>query len=383
MLRFKIFVCIGFLLTVISVTAQDECELVLNRATDEFNAGHLYVVPSLLIECLQKNQNKEWRQRAFLLLSETYLLLEEPLKAENSYLEVLRANPEFVTDEKRDPIDLVYLSSKFTTNPIFTLFVKGGSNVSFVRTILDRQATSGRQRNLIRPGFQVGVGADWNYNDQLSLMLECNYVFSSYKQHTSGIYGRDVADVYDRQSWVRLPLSVKYSDDKGKYRPYVYLGASIDFLLGDRVTITYSDRNNNPDANREENIDRESPVLKFKPKRNMINRSWLIGGGVKYKVNLDYVFVDLRYSFGLTNLVDSRNSIYDYDEMDSRTSEGFQNSAEAAMRWGYVDDFFRMDHLFLSVGYIHPLYKPRKLKKARSKSVMRTIKKQDHAVPEK
>jgi hypothetical protein len=383
MLRYQSILWIVLLLASFRAMAQDECEVALNRATDEFNAGHLYVIPSILSGCLQKNQNKEWRQRAFLLLSETYLLLEDPFNAENSYLEVLRANPEFVTDEKRDPIDLVYLSSKFTTTPIFTLFAKAGANVSIVHTILDRQAADGDQQNLLRPGGQAGVGVEWNYNDHLSLMLEGTYVFSSYKQRLSGIYGRDLTDIYDRQSWARVPLSIKYSDDQGKYRPYAYLGASLDVLLGDRVTITYSDRNYNPTADRVENIDRESPVLKFKPKRNMLNRSWHIGGGVKYKVNLDYVFVDLRYSFGLTNLVDANNSIYDYDDSSPRTSEGFQSSAEAALRWGYVDDFFRMDHLYLSVGYIRPLYKPRKLKKARSKSVMRNLKKQDHVTTEK
>lgn len=383
MLRYQSFLWIALFLAGFRTVAQDECELTLNRATDEFNAGHLYVIPSILSGCLQKNQNKEWRQRAFLLLSETYLLLEDPFNAENSYLEVLRADPEFVTDEKRDPIDLVYLSSKFTTTPIFTLFAKAGANVSFIHTILDRQATDGHQQNLLRPGGQAAVGVEWNYNDHFSAMLEGTYVFSSYKQRISGIYGRDRADVYDRQSWARVPLSIKYSDVEGKYRPYIYAGASLDLLLGDRVTITYSDRNYNPTADREENIDRESPVLKFKPKRNLLNRSWHIGAGVKYKVDLDYVFVDLRYSFGLTNLVDARNSIYEYDDSSPRTSEGFQSGAEAALRWGYVDDLFRMDHLYLSVGYIHPLYKPRKLKKARSKSVMRNLKKQDHVTTEK
>ena len=152
MLRYQSILWIVLLLVSFRALAQDECEVALNRATDEFNAGHLYVIPSILSGCLQKNQNKEWRQRAFLLLSETYLLLEDPFNAENSYLEVLRANPEFLTDEKRDPIDLVYLSSKFTTTPIFTLFAKAGANVSFIHTILDRQAADGEQQNLLRPG---------------------------------------------------------------------------------------------------------------------------------------------------------------------------------------------------------------------------------------
>src|SRR5687767_3189962 len=86
------------------VAAQDEdCELTLTRATDEFNAGHFYGIPSILSNCLSKF-TKEQRQRANLLLTQTYLLLDDPIGAKRSYLEVLHANPEFVTDEKIHPI---------------------------------------------------------------------------------------------------------------------------------------------------------------------------------------------------------------------------------------------------------------------------------------
>jgi hypothetical protein len=79
----------------------------------------------------------------------------------------------------------------------------------------------------------------------------------------------------------------------------------------------------------------------------------------------------------MTNLVSADNSIYDYG-MGDRTSPDFQGTGEPTMTWGHIDDFFRMDNLFLSVGYVHPLYKPRKLKKARSRSVLRSIKKRNH-----
>ena len=91
----KIFVAVLFSLGCFCAHAQNECELTLTRATEEFNAGHLYGIPAMLNDCLNRNQKGEWRQRAYLLLAETYLLLEDPIGAENSYLEVLRANPEY------------------------------------------------------------------------------------------------------------------------------------------------------------------------------------------------------------------------------------------------------------------------------------------------
>src|SRR5688500_7019568 len=123
----NIVVILLMLFRVINSYAQNECEVTLTRATEEFNDGHLYGIPAMLNECLN-NQNDEWRQRAYLLLAETYLLLEDPIGAENSYLEVLRANPEYITDPQRDPLDLVYLSKKFTATPLFAFYAMLGPN---------------------------------------------------------------------------------------------------------------------------------------------------------------------------------------------------------------------------------------------------------------
>lgn len=370
MLRSK-GVCIFFICmasyALVNGQNQEECEVVLNRATEEFNAGHFYGIPAMLNDCLNKNQRADWRQRAYLLLAETYLLLDDPFGAERSYLEILKANPEFTTDRDRDPIDLVYLSSKFTATPIFSLHGRIGLNVTPVRPILRRSAFAGdvSDRYTLKPGLQVGGGLDWNYDQNISLTVEANYSFTSYQYENLNVFGpdRDHLVFSDRQNWIRIPFMIKYSDDQGKYRPYGYVGYSIDWLFSDKGTITFADRN--LVEGRIQTDDRESPILQFTPKRNSINRSLVVGGGVKYKIGLEYAFIDLRYFAGLTNVVNASESI------------GKSESESAAYNWGYVDNLFRLDNLSISVGYLYPLYKPRKLKKARSKSVFRKIKRQD------
>lgn len=366
-----------------SVNAQDKCEEVLTQASEAFAAGHFNQIPAMLKDCLEKGQKKEWRQRAYLLLAQTYLLLEDPTGAENSYLEVLRANPEYTTDPARDPIDLVYLSSKFTASPIFSLYVLGGTNVSFASVIKDNEGPAGpvNESYNILPGFQVGGGVDWNYSDNMVVSLGGQYLNTAYRLEKTGIFGRDEMELSERQSWVRVPVSVRYQLIKNKIRPYAYIGASVDLLLGSRVVISYSDQNYD-EAQGGITADRqESPVIKFKPKRNSFNWSAFVGAGVRYKIGLNYVFADLRYSKGMTNIVDTKNYLFDYTLPD-RTSGEFESSGEPVTTWTHVDDFFRMNNLLLSVGYVHPLYKPRKLNKARSKSVLRSIKKQDRNAAE-
>lgn len=352
--RSKIAALIFLVLAGVKSFAQDGCEIALNRASDEFNAGHFYSIPALLKDCLDQNQNPEWRQRAYLLLAETYLLLEDPIGAEDSYLKVLRANPEFVAKEETDPIDLVYLSKKFTATPVFSLYGKTGPNTSIIHVIHDVNPggeENTREKYFLRVGWHAGMGLDWHYNDRFVLSTELNYAFTSFRHEADGLFsaGEYKVEFIDRQSWISVPLIVKYSDDEGLFRPYGYGGYALSFLLGDRGSMIVEGKSVQ---------DIESPILRFTDKRNLLNRSFLVGGGVKYKWKLNYLFVDVRYAFGLSNIV--------------RPEERYNGMVED---WPYVDDDFRMDHLSLSFGYIHPFYKPRKLKKARTKSVLRKIKK--------
>jgi opacity protein-like surface antigen len=371
----KFFVVVLFLLGTMASYAQNECELTLTRATEEFNAGHLYGIPAILNDCLNKNQNHEWRQRAYLLLAETYLLLEDPIGAENSYLEVLRANPEYVTDPQRDPIDLVYLSKKFTATPIFAFYAMLGPNTSPIRVIHD--VTIGgesqtRQSYKLRLGWQIGGGVDYNYNDNISFSAGFNYVFTGFQHVTTDLFGpnKDIVEFLDRQTWAVVPVTLKYTHAVGNVRPYGYVGYSANFLMRDKGILNVYNRDaiessSEVPSDQLASANAETPNLNLNDHRQRWNGSFLLGGGVKYKYKLDFFFVDVRYSFGMKNLTDTQNRFNNYSE---------------GMPYPYVDDDFRMDNFAISVGYIRPFYKPRKLKKARTKSVFRFINKnRDHA----
>lgn len=376
----------GFMISfssILSVEAQDACEVTLNMATEEFNTGHFYGVPALLSPCLDEGQNREWRQRAYLLLTQAYLLLDDPIGAKNSYLKLLEATPEYVPDASRDPIDLVYFSSKFTAAPVFSLFAYTGPNISQEKILRDANAASSdpfsanqiKKKYSIRPGFQFGAGVEWHYDENLSATIEINYLHSAYKKTTSNIYGLDELEVIDRQNWVRIPMAVKFSDHVGKYRPYGYAGFSLDYLASDNATIT----NINNDMNGLIPISQppsESPIQNFTGKRIRFNQSLFIGGGIKYKLGLNYAFVDARYSIGMKSIVDVDRVYVEYNG-DDKSSDSVLKSGESTFARGHVDDVFRMNNVIISIGYIHPLYKPRELKRARTKSILRRIKRQD------
>jgi hypothetical protein len=118
--------------------AATDCEQILIQADDEFNAGRYYGIPSLLQNCLDKgNFSNEQQVRAYLLLAQAYLILDDPIAADDSYLKLLKADPEFEASMSQHPIDIYYLSKKFIATPIFTPHVRIGLNTSLPRTIYD------------------------------------------------------------------------------------------------------------------------------------------------------------------------------------------------------------------------------------------------------
>lgn len=382
----KIFALLLITLAVQSAFAQsDDCELTISRAVDEYNAGHFYAIPSVLEPCLNQFSNEQ-RQRAYLLLTQTYLLMDDPIGAKQSYLSVLRANPEFLPDTAVHTIDVIYLSKKFTATSIFSWFTKAGTNVSQVRVIHDLSTigeTTATEKYDYRFGYQAAVGGDLAITEKINARAELGFLQTTYKHTAKNFFLFDSKQFIDRQSWIALPLSVVYSDHLGKYRPYGYAGYSFQYLLADRGDITVT--NNRPAGSsnegltgieERENTPEESPQISMLYKRNRMNQAIFAGGGMKIKIGLDYIFFDVRYSMGLRNVVSEKNTYADYSESTNEYlySPEHISSMDPSTRYMHVDDYFRLDNMSFSVGFLRPLYKPRELKKARTRSVMKQLK---------
>lgn len=355
---------------------QIDCEESITRATDEFNAGHFYNIPGILKECL-KSFSREQKQRAYLLLTQTYLLLDDPIGAEQSYLEVLRANPEFVPDEQLHAIDIVYLSKRFTATPKFSLFVGAGSNVSAARVIRDLDVMEDQQEQYtLRPGYHLGIGGEYSLDDHLRVRLGLNYLHTAYRSQATDYSQLDTKTFIDRQTWLNVPLYVCYADNIGQYRPYVYGGYAFSTLLGDNASITLAKvttRTSQDDLDvQKETLEVESPDFDFKKRRNKFDQSLIFGGGLKYKIGLDFIFAEVRYSAGMRNIVNPDNSFGDY--AFDQTSGEWVASFSPASEYVHRDDFLRLDNLSITFGFLRPLYKPRELKRSRTKGVLRKMK---------
>lgn len=352
--------------TLTSYGQETGCLQQLSVATEEFSAGRFFGIPSLLKECLERGFTNEQRVQAYYLLAQVYLILDDPIAAEDSYLKLLRADPEFIATPENDPIDLVYLSKKFTATPIFTPHLRVGGNVSIVRTIreINTEPYPVERNDRFRPGFQLGGGLDWNLNDNLSVGGEILFSFKSFKIIKSGISTDDRQELIERQTWFDIPVYVKYRDNLGKVRPFGYAGISLNALLGSSVELRLE--NQSPSLGSQ--VPTEGPNEKVGYKRTFLNRSLLVGGGVYYKVGRNFIFADVRYLAGLNNLTNEKKNFEGEDGLFS------QNIS----RYRWAGDYYRLDNISLSFGFVKPLYNPRKIKRANTKKIMRDISKEEN-----
>ncbi len=326
--------------------SSDDVEAVLLQANGEFNAGHFYGIPALLGPVLTQATNEQ-RKRAYLLLCQVYLIIDDPLAADDSYLRVLKADPEFIPTEETDLIEVVYLSRKFTAAPIITPRFFVGLNGSFPTTVFDVStfSTPVNTRTLIRPGWQLGAGIDLNVTDNVSLCAEGILAFRNFRRTYDGILGNDFQSVIHKQAWFDIPLYIKYQIDKGKIRPYGFVGMAFNTLLQYRADVQLTMRT---DGGSEVPV--SGPDIMLKSKQKLISSSLVIGGGVKYKWGKDFLFAEARYMGGLTRLAKTNELYYG----DGTTL------ADNITRYGWVGEEYAMNSVLITVGFMKPIYYPRK-----------------------
>jgi hypothetical protein len=346
------------------VFEETDCGSLLSGAENDFAAGRFYGIPTSLKECIDKNRySKEEQVRVYILLAQVYLLTDQPEAAEESYLKLLAANPEYIATEESDPIDVVYLSKKFTTTPIFTPHLKVGVNATNQSTIFGLTSVSkpdsvvGSEQTI--PGFTVGAGIEWNINEKFGLGGEVLVAYKSFGQTRDKIHGNDYRTVVEKQFWVDLPFYFRYGRDRGNVRPYGYAGYAVNLLVRDRLQLVLVDISGTSASST------EGPDLPVLYKRYIVNGSVVVGGGLKYKFGKNFFLLDVRLMAGLTNTVREEDLLYD-------GKDSFDLGLDFT-RYGYVDDIHRSNNLSLSLGFVRPLYDPRRLENARTKGVSRKL----------
>ncbi len=351
------FICVIFFLaySANSVFAQDQCEIALSQAEGKYKQGRLYEIPEMLQECINDGFTKEEKIRAYRLLTLTYLFLDYYSEADKTYLELLRLSPEYTTNEELDPMEIINFHEKFTTKPIFYLMGKIGFNFSFADVLLDysiSQSFNGSHNYSIVPGFQGGFGAEMVLYQNLHISGEFFIKKSSlHLSDTHWDYYSTDMDISHTE--FELPIMLKYNFFRGKINPFISAGISPSFLTKSATqNIEGAYKVTNEDGTIENFPVQPRPKIVTTSMKNRFNYAALFGGGINYKIGLNYLVIEARYAMGMLNVTDIKDRMLD-DTAEAR---------ELKFPTGQIDDDFKINNLSFFIGFVKPLYKPRKIK---------------------
>lgn len=376
-MRIRSFFVFGVLLatmvaTVASAQGDAECLATLSHAESEFAAGRFFGIPALLKECLDRDKySNEEKVRVYMLLAQVYLLTDNPTEADRAYLQLLRSNPEFLPSDS-DPVDIIYLSKKFTTRPVFTPHIKLGGNLSSQSVIYPQNTISTpdstRARYTPMAGWTMGGGVEWNITDNVGIGGEVLLSRKSFRRQIDNIFRNDQQMLTERQTWFDIPLYLRYGISTGRIRPYVYAGGSINLLVGAKVEEVQDDVTPPFGSEPGKVVSNSDVPRSIMYKRKYLNRSLVFGTGAKVKLGKDFLLFDLRYMPGLSNVVNLKTNNY--------ASKSRDVLDQSAAQFGSVPDIFRVNNFSITVGYVRPLYNARSVTKVRTKSVSKRLNKE-------
>lgn len=323
--------------------ANAQCAESLNKARDEFNAGHLNAISGMLDEC-RKNGTKEQQIEAYKLLTITYLYLDDPYGAEQSFLALLEVEPEYRVSEN-DPIELKYLSEKFITTPITSFSVKAGANFSTVTVLNINTVGNENDQNWqysALTGFNIMGGLDLHFNKIVSLNFEFEFSSRSYLKEDILFNNEDPQNLREVRTNFHgsIPISLKFTYPGLIYYPYIYAGYSPSYTITSDANVI-----RNPDLSPEVS----EPSLNLRAMVPDFTQSIILGIGLKRRFGYKYVLIDLRYRLGLTNMLKA-SAQYDFTNKAIR---------DYTFKYGMVSDDYRWNGFELTVGYVIPNYKPR------------------------
>lgn len=341
-MRRILLLCVVVLSAGTYARAQSTCAQTLRLAQSIYDQGRLHELPQLLQKCLEENGfNTEEKVNAYKLLTLTYIYLEEPLKADEHMLALLRTDTEFKVNDAVDPAEFVALYKTFRTYPIYRIGGKLGGVATGPSVITSDYADDGTNRTSQSYGFSGSVASEIPLPGSLrkfTLNPELNFQLLSFKGVNERGDTARVTPARESQAWISLPVSLQYLLHERPVTGYYFaLGVTADYLLSAKKRII---------SNRDGNSAIDENSLSLNEQRNRFNAGAIASAGMKRKIGKGFLIVELRYKMGLLPL--------------SEASDTYENSV-MVFDYKYVDGIFKLNSLMLSAGYVINRYNPKKL----------------------
>lgn len=318
------------------------CAQTLRLARSTYEQGRLHEIPALLEKCLASGFSQQEKVEAYRLLCLSYIYLEEPQKADEAMLNLLRTDHYFKINPSTDPAEFIALYKTFRTTPIYRFGGKLGVNASQPNVVTSVEANDGESKYGYELGVQLHVVAEVPLGNNFVLNPELGLVQRNFK-YTNTVTFPDTTfstEATEKQTWISLPVSIQYHFPNVKLSPYIALGVEADYLLNANLTGSRTRKGYQFIDERE---------FELKQHRENLNISAIASAGARFALGGGFVITEVRWVYGLTE-VNSASTAFGVD-----TSLPFE--------YGYADSIFKVNSLSVTAGYVYNIFNPKKLTK--------------------
>lgn len=317
------------------------CAQTLRLAQSIYEQGRLHEVPVILQTCIQNGFNKQEKVAAYKLLTLTYLYLEEPEKANEAMLNLLRTDHYFEVNESTDPAEFVALYRTFRTTPVYRIGGKFGVNASSPNVIEAVRANEGESEYKYKIGIQFHIAAEIPIRKNFTLAPELGLVQRQF-EYTNEVEFPDTTfntAGLEKQTWISLPINLQYQFDKIKFKPYISVGVEANYLMGANLNISRTRKGYQFIEEKSYNI---------KDLRENIMLQGLVAAGGRVPLGGGFVVAEIRFSYGITAV--------------SSSSSAFSGDGNLPFGYGYADSVFKVNSLSITAGYVYNIFNPKKLR---------------------
>lgn len=352
---------VGFLLIFVcsyGYAQTSTCAQTLRLARSTYEQGRFHEIPALLENCLASGDSrftKQERVEALRILTLAYLYQEEPLLADETMIRLLDTDHFFEINENVDPAEFTALYRTFRTDPLFSIGLKFLLNTTYPSAVNNFfVGASSLGKGEYSPIFNFQVGASFEKklflgrpNSKLSRMtaapeimfVKHSFGYANESLTTSDQTGEPYSRIDGKITQTRLDLNglIQYQLKESTINPYLMVGPGISYLLG-------------TDSELETQFPFEGsvvtgPSVDLSDTFNALDYTVNVGAGLKFKFGEIYLAADVRYKYGLTNLI----------------NKSARSNPEATFDYGFPNNDIRQSSVMVNIGFTWPYFNPKKL----------------------
>jgi len=328
-------------LSALGLFAQNTCGDQLKVAQRRFDDGLLEDIPQLLAGCMKSGFTKEEKTNAYKLLIQTYLFSENQEKADEVMLQFLKDFPSYAI-ANNDPKEFVNLYSTYRTKPIFKIEAKLGVNFC-MPSLVEPYGTTNIETAKAIYKAKFGITGEVNFLNHLyknfDYSIGFSYIQSNFTYDNKPTSYSTVTGDFKNQ-YIGLPIAIRYNYRLFKYNFFAKIGIEPVYLLSSSVSLSRTDNI----------IGRQEPFtgtedLLSAHKRFDIRPMAAIGVAFNVKRNT----LNISVGFKLSTMV--------------QLNQGKQyTNTTLQTKYFFAEDMLHMNQSHISVSFIRPIYKPKKLR---------------------